>query len=61
MKPCCPTCGKELSTAEIIEIQRDYESALDLLAYDIRIQQGIDPVTAVEIAKKKLREAKNNS
>lgn len=55
MKRCCPTCGKELSEPEYLEIKSDYESALDLLAGDFRRADGVDAITAIELARKKLK------
>jgi len=51
----CPICGHKLSVSECSEAQSNYESALDLLAYDIRIAHGVDPITAIEMARKRLK------
>jgi len=51
----CHSCGREMTDEEYREYQRKYQRDLELLASDIRDIRGLDPITAIELARKELR------
>ena len=52
----CPIFETCRTRKRYMELQEDYESAVDLLASDIIVESGVDPITAVEMAKKRIKQ-----
>lgn len=56
MPHICPYCGGEISDPEYLALRSDYESELNRIAEGILKNEGvICPVTAVKMAKRRIR------